>query len=82
MGGILHGLSDDARDLPFSNNVAAERWIPSREGGLLEDMQFHSALGATGLFSHFPHQFNDRFYHVARPSRGRNTWRWTSGIAN
>jgi hypothetical protein len=33
-------------------------------------MQFRSAPFATGPFSHFPHQFNNRFYHVALPSRG------------
>jgi len=45
-----------------------------------ENVQFRSAPSATGLFSHFPHQFDSRFYHVALLSRGRNTrrdLRWT-----
>jgi hypothetical protein len=32
MGEILPALSDDPGDSPFSDNVAAERWIPSRNG--------------------------------------------------
>jgi len=45
-----------------------------------ENVQFRSAPSATALSSHFPHQFNGGFYHVALASRERNIWRdwrWT-----
>jgi hypothetical protein len=32
MGVILHALPGDARYLPFSDNAAVERWVPSSNG--------------------------------------------------